>query len=203
MKLLLSLGKFCLDVVSWVLPSFLVLVVLTRPAVMLNRGVPIIQHADHTMIHELFPNSTWGDLEPCGSLFNEAEEFAKAQQCVDEKVWPKTPLKPLKLEPPRCFILKASSPNVFSNPKMGFNFIPMFDGRGIGGVVGVYQPETRTLFIVENIDAAMVYRHELQHFFLHVHDPETEGGGHDQNIWKQCEPPYYTPSDKVKGSTTP
>ena len=95
MKLLLSLGKFCLDVVSWVLPSFLVLVVLTRPAVMLNRGVPIIQHADHTMIHELFPNSTWGDLEPCGSLFNEAEEFAKAQQCVDEKVWPKTPLKPI------------------------------------------------------------------------------------------------------------
>lgn len=109
----------------------------------------------------------------------------------------KTPLATnnLDLPIPRCFIVKAQSPNVLSRD--GINFIMIFDMTGVGAVVGVYQPETRTVFVVENTDAALIYRHELQHYFLHIHDPETAGGGHDQPIWQHCEPPYYTPSDRV------
>lgn len=194
-------AKTTLYVTSLLLPSFLVLVVLMQPAIQLSRGVPIIHKADHTQIHELFPNATWDDLEPCGKYFNEREEMNKALQCVNTKVWSQTPINPEGLNPPRCFIVKANSPHVFSSDKMGFNFIPVFDGLRMGGVVGVYQPETHTVFVVENIDAAMIYRHELQHFFLHIHDPETEGGGHHQNIWRQCELPYYEPSLKVKVQT--
>jgi hypothetical protein len=191
-------AKAAIYLFSLVLPSILVFNVLMQPAILLNRGVPIVHKADHTLIHELFPHSTWDDLEPCGKYFNEREEMGKALQCVNTNVWPDSPLNAQKLNPPRCFVVKANSPNVFSSDKMGFNFIPVFDGLRMGGVVGVYQPETHTVFVVENVDAAMIYRHELQHYFLHLHDPETEGGGHHQNIWRQCEPPYYEPSIKVK-----
>jgi hypothetical protein len=167
---------------------------------MLNRGVPIVQAKDKAAIHELFPDSTWDDLEPCGKHFNEIKEFNQALQCVNTKVWSKNPLNAEELLPPRCFVIKAQTPNVFTHPELGFNFLPIFDLTGMGAVVGVYQPETKTVFIVENIDAGMIYRHELQHYFLHLHDPITAGGGHFQEIWKICEPPRYTPSVKTKVS---
>ena len=188
---------------------FAITLLLAQPSVGLNRGQTISASAtDQYMIHELFPHSSWNDLEPCGLHFNEQEEFNKALQCVNTKVWPKSPIvKEEFTHIPRCFIVKAHSPDVYTSPKAGFNFWPIFEvtpvGVQTGAVVGVYQPETRTVYIVENVDAAMVYRHELQHYFLHEHNPETGGGGHDQKIWKQCEPPYYTPSDKVKPLVTP
>ena len=187
-----------------VLPSILVLIVLTTPVLPFVSGSSIsIQSSSRPPIHELFPNATWNDLEPCGIHFDEQKEFEKALQCVNNNVWRDTPLeKPEQTHIPRCFIVKANSSDVFTRPDIGFNFLPFFwfsfSGLEIGAVVGVYQPETRTVFVVENVDAAMVYRHELQHYFLHMHDPETQGGGHDQEIWHKCEPPYYTPSDKVK-----
>lgn len=181
------------------LPAILVLCVLTQPQILMNRGVPVVGKTDHAQIHELFPNSSWNDLEPCGNYFDELEEFRKARSCVNEKVWPESKLDTNELEfpIPRCFIVKSHGPNVLS--KNGINFLPVIDPlMGIGAVVGVYQPETRTVYVVENIDAAMIYRHELQHYFLHEHDPETTGAGHDQQIWQSCEPPYYTPSAAVK-----
>jgi hypothetical protein len=179
------------------LPSVLVLAVLSRPDINANSGVSALGATRHPVIHELFPNSSWNDLVPCGHYFDEQEEFRKARQCVNEKVWANRPLTTNEKDfpIPRCYIIKAQSPNILS--KDGINFLPIFDFTGVGAVVGVYQPETRTVFVVENVDAPMVYRHELQHYFLHEHDPETEGGGHDQNIWQQCEPPYYTPSKKA------
>jgi hypothetical protein len=180
------------------LPSVLVYSVLMSPVILLNRGVPAISKVEHTEIHELFPNSSWNDLVPCGQYFDEQEEFRKARSCVNKEVWSDRPLSEDELEYtiPRCYVVRAQSPNVLS--KDGVNFFPIIDERGLGAVVGVYQPETRTVFVVENIDAPAVYRHELQHYFLHEHDPETQGGGHDQLIWEKCEPPFYEPSDKVK-----
>jgi hypothetical protein len=182
---------------------------IVAPPIALLRGESLAAQAtDATIIHELFPRSSWNDLEPCGLHFNEQEEFNKALQCVNTNVWPDSPIvKEEFTHIPRCFIVKAHSPDVYTSPKAGFNFWPMFEptpmGIAVGAVVGVYQPETRTVYIVENIDAAMVYRHELQHYFLHEHDPETGGGGHHQKIWEKCEPPYYTPSDKVKSADEP
>lgn len=202
MKLLLRILLTAASVVTRTffiaLPSILVYSVLMNPVIMLNRGVPAIGKVDHAEIHGLFPNSSWNDLVPCGQYFDEQEEFRKARSCVNKEVWPDRPLSEDELEYtiPRCYVLRAQSPNVLS--KDGINFLLIFDGLEMGAVVGVYQPETRTVFVVENIDAADVYRHELQHYFLHEHDPETQGGGHDQLIWQNCEPPFYEPSEKAK-----
>lgn len=195
---LCALISFTFRITTALLPSVLVYAVLMTPQIYFNRGVPSIGRTDHAAIHELIPNSSWNDLEPCGKYFDEQEEFRKARSCVNQKVWSDTPLTENELDfpIPRCFIVKAQSPNVLS--KDGINFVPIFDYQGLGAVVGVYQPETRTVFVVENIDAPDVYRHELQHYFLHEHDPETQGGGHDQPIWEKCEPPYYEPSPKAQ-----
>ena len=198
LEALASVVFFTFRIFSAILPSLLVYAVLMTPEVSLNRGVPIVSRIDHAAIHELIPNSSWNDLEPCGKYFDEQEQFRKARSCVNKEVWSESPLTENELEfpIPRCFIIKAQSPNILS--KDGINFIPIFDQDGVGAIVGVYQPETRTVFVVENIDAPEVYRHELQHYFLHEHDPETEGGGHDQAIWQRCEPPYYEPSERAK-----
>lgn len=201
MRLLFSL---ILDVIfvsckmlSLILPSLLVYVVLMQPQIIMNRGVNVITAAKPDKIHELIPNSRWSDLKPCGELFDEQEEYNKALQCVNEKVWTKRPQPATAI--PRCFIISTSSPDVYSDRSETFNFVPVRDIFGqVGAVLGVYQPETRTVFIVENVDSAQVYRHELQHFFLHLHDPETQGGGHHQEIWHQCEEGYYSPSIKAK-----
>lgn len=195
---LLSFIRFSIHLFFLTLPSILVFAVLTNPVIMFNRGVPALGSSEHTAIHELFPQSSWNDLVPCGQYFNEPEEFRVARSCVNQKVWSDRPLSENELDfpIPRCYVIKSQSPNVLS--KDGINFLPIFDADGLGAVVGVYQPETRTVFVVENIDAAQVYRHELQHYFLHEHDPETTGGGHDQKIWEKCEPPYYEPSEKAR-----
>ena len=101
----------------------------------MNRGVSVISKVDHAEIHPLFPNSSWNDLEPCGKYFDELEEFRKARQCVNDNVWPERKLETNELEfpIPRCFIVKAHGPNVLS--KDGINFIPIFDGMGVGAVV--------------------------------------------------------------------
>lgn len=187
------------------LPAILVVVALTENQLLLRQGKALAVATDKQIIHELFPNSSWNDFEPCGKYFNEQEEFNKALSCVNTKVWPETPITSAEqAHIPRCFIVKAGGPDIFTKDGLGFNFVPVMDvspaGIAIGAIVGVYQPETRTVFIVENIDAPAIYRHELQHYFLHSHNPETEGGGHHQSIWQKCEAPYYTPSDKVKQS---
>jgi len=179
------------------LPSLLVYTVLTQPAIIMNRGLPLVEIANQPLIHELLPHTRWGDLKPCGTVFDEQEEFNKARQCVNQTAWRKRPVSE-ELEIPRCYIVSASSPDVYSEKTGTFNFIPVVDIYGIGAVLGVYQPETRTVFIVENIDAAQVYRHETQHYMLHEHDPETRGGGHHQEIWQSCEAPYYSPSIEAK-----
>lgn len=183
---------------------------IIQPPISLSRGesIAVSGHSDRQLIHELFPRSTWNDFEPCGLHFDEQKEFNAALQCVNEHVWSKTPITDDTVTHlPRCFIVKANSIDIYSRPDIGFNFVPEFfatpAGIQVGAIVGVYQPETRTVFIVENVDAPMIYRHELQHYFLHAHNPETGGGGHDQEIWQKCEPPYYTPSDKVKPAVKP
>lgn len=198
--------SFSCSVLFCIFAGIFVFFSVLAPPIQLSQGQSIVtSKADAHIIHELFPSSTWNDFEPCGLHFDEQKEFNTALQCVNTKVWPDSPITDETVTHlPRCFIVKAHSPDIYSRPDIGFNFVPIFDvspaGVAVGAVVGVYQPETRTVFIVENIDAPMIYRHELQHYFLHAHDPITGGGGHFQEIWKRCEAPYYTPSDKVPGA---
>jgi len=191
--LLLTLRGFLLFV-----PSFLVFAVLSRPEIIMNRGLPIVQIANQPTIHEIIPNTRWDSLKPCGTAFDEQQEFNAARQCVNQKAWKDSPIS-LDLEIPRCFIITVNSPDVFGDESGTFNFIPITSMFGdVGAVLGVYQPATRTVYIVENVDAAQVYRHETQHYMLHIHSPETGGGGHHQEIWHECEAPYYSPSIEAK-----
>lgn len=145
-------------------------------------------------LNDFAPHTRWIHLAPCGIYFDEEVEYAKAIECVNTKVYPDSKIGEYKL--PRCFVVTTASPNVVSNGS--FNMIAIRVGFAqISGVVGFYETVTDTLFIVENIDAAMIYRHELQHLFLDIHDG-LGGGGHDQEIWKQCEAPYYEPSAEAQ-----
>jgi hypothetical protein len=141
----------------------------------------------------LTKNTTWNHLLPCGVYFNEQEELNKALKCVNKKVYNEEQIS-FQTIAPRCFIISASSPDVYSNN--GVNFVPLVTFFERGSVLGYFDTDTETLFVVENLDAAAIYRHELQHYFLKLKGGD--GGGHYQDIWKQCEPPYYTASDKVK-----
>lgn len=191
---LICVLRFLLRCIYVSLPALLVLMVLSSHLRLKPAQYIIDDHKDE-LVHEILPRTRWGHLRPCGTLFDEKKEFEIAKQCVNERVWQDDPIE----EPyiPRCFLISADSPDVFASPE-GFNGIPLLTPFGFGMVVGVYQPETQTVFIVENEDSAQIYRHELQHFFLHLHSPITEGGGHYQDIWKQCEAPYYEPSIDVK-----
>lgn len=197
LSFLFSAIQVFLKTVAIFLPSFLVFLVLTQPNIWANHGNPVFSVVADNPVHEILPNTTWEHLKPCGIYFNEKEEFDRALQCVNERVWPESPVSE-ETTIPRCFIVSTSSPDVMRFPDHPFNAIPIITIFGAGLVVGVYQPETHTVFVVENEDAAATYRHELQHLFLHIHDPETGGGGHHQPIWEKCEPPYYEPSAKNK-----
>lgn len=188
------------------LPALLVLLTFSlptvhpKPVIPTVPGISTIAHAKDFPAHNFIPKTRWGQLEPCGAHFDEIKEYNKAKQCVNEKVWPEAAGGAITQEyPPRCFVVPAQSADIYRIVDGGYNAIIVFDPiHGIGGVVGFYDPNTRTVFVVENEDAPRIYRHELQHFFLHLYTPETRGGGHYQKIWKECETAYYEPSEKTK-----
>jgi hypothetical protein len=218
MRLIRSAGRFVSSAIKFIslavfrasiafAPAALVILTLNfadpRPQVIepLPPGISHVAHAKNTKVHDMLPRTPWAQLEPCSAHFNEQKEYEKAKQCVNDKVWrPEDGTDAIKQEyPPRCFVVPAHSADVSRIEKDGFNAIVIFDPfMGYGAVVGFYHPPTRTLFVVENIDAPRIYRHELQHFFLHLYEPESEGGGHFQPIWDICEPPYYETSEEVK-----
>lgn len=143
-----------------------------------------------SLVHEAFPETRWEHMQPCGIYFNEQEAFQEALSCVNN-VWGSNAL-PVSLKAPRCFIVSSSSPNLYYNETYGFNYVPV----QFGGIVGVYQPETMTVFVTQNIDAKEIYQHEVSHYLLHLRFPNTGGGGHDQDIWKSCYEPTYSPSTR-------
>lgn len=192
------LCKFLVQLFFLLLPTIILITLIETKQIEIPsaRAVPkIVTNAE--IIHDLFPNTKWEHLKPCGQFFNEEKEFKEALSC-SLRVWPTGNLHEISLDltPPRCFIVGVASPDLYG--MKDFNFLPVQTIAGTQGVVGVYQPASRTVYIVENIDSALVYRHELQHFFLHLQEPWTRGGGHYQDIWKKCEPPYYTPSQKAR-----
>ena len=157
-----------------------------------SNSVSTINMHTNVVIHELFPNTHWSHLKPCGTLFHEQSEFQKALQCVNTKVWSDKPLVNLVI--PRCFIVSNDSPDVRTDKTKFVNFIPVPGGA----IVGVYQPKTQTVFVVSNEDAAIIYRHELQHHFQHGYYPSSLGAGHTGPIWEKCEAAQYTPSARAR-----
>lgn len=171
------------------LPSILVLYTLSTPVVKLNRAISGVKTPQKEIVHEMIPNTKWIHTLPCGQFFNEQAEFEKSKSCAN-KYYQNDQISNSII--PRCYVISAASPDVYSSESGEiFNFVPVSSSSGIAAVVGVYEPFSRTIFLVENRDLSEVYRHELQHFFLHHMDPQSLGAGHHQEIWTRCEPRYY------------
>lgn len=195
MKTLEKFISITCKTLALVLPSVLVFVALNHPTIRAKRARPIFQIVDNNPVHEVIPDTSWSHMRPCGEMFDEQKEFGRSLQCVNSNVFPDSPVVGVLL--PRCFIVSSSSPDVVRHQEAAFNAILLVDLFDINLIVGFYEPETETVFVVENEDAAATYRHELQHHFLHL----KVGGGnasHSHEIWQKCESPHYVPSVKNK-----
>lgn len=147
------------------------------------------------LVHPFFPFTQWKHVKPCGEFFDEVKEFNKALECSNKNRFDLTPINQQQVFPPRCFIITTDSPDIRTSENGVFNYwnIGFFF---YSGIVGLYEPEQKTIFIAENFDAPMIYRHELQHYFLDL--MEGDGNGrHDDLIWSVCEPSHYSPSQEA------
>lgn len=176
-------------VISLILPSFLVYSIMLRPEIVLMRGQPVIGIVDEQKIDRILPNTRWGHLTPCSKWFNEYVEFNKVIQCVNSKLFKNDPILDLAL--PRCYVISVNSMDVFASDDKKYNFLVYTNGLNYTAMVGFYQEDTNTIFIVENVDTATVYRHEVQHFILDVHTKIGSDINHSHDIWKYCEANSY------------
>jgi hypothetical protein len=164
-----------------------------------NSGVATDAIKRNPVIHEIFSKTRWSEVRPCAEYINEMQQFDKAKSCSNlafVSEYNKT-LPDSVSTPPRCFVLPHGSPDVFFSEENYMNFSPIRIGNmGFLSIVGLYHPETETIFLVENYDIAKVYRHELQHYFQHKLDPQLLKHNHKGLVWNLCEPKYYTTSQE-------
>lgn len=140
---------------------------------------------------ELIPLTLPKHLVPCDRAIDTASEFKRALDCSKGAI----PGLPSDLAPPSCFLISASSPDVYRAPE-GFNFITTgIDMRF--QVVGFYDRESRTVYVVENQEAPQIFRHELQHYFLDA--VGLVDLGHKHEVFNTCEPAYFTPQGTISG----
>jgi hypothetical protein len=177
-------------VFSIVLVLFLSLFSFSNPLHKINK-LEVTNSNSKLLYYVLIPFTTEKYLIPCSKYFNEQEEFNKARQCVDRKVFTNNEM-PKTITLPTCYIISKKSPDVETSKDKVFNFIN-FTILMKGGIVGFYLEENHSIFVVENIDDEMIYRHELQHYFLKLVEGDANAA-HDHRIWQECEPPHYDPS---------
>lgn len=195
-RICLFLLAICAKLLKWI--SIFVVAILLAAQIAGN-PIPVVPGiptpspiVGSKQIHEIIPHTRWSHLRPCGAYLDEQEEFAAARQCVNSKVplFKKKPVPQTALVP-RCFVITTDSPNVLQGPS--HNAIPIIDifrGR-MGGILGFYDSSTQTVYVVENVDVAQIYRHELQHHFQHITGHTVN---HEGEVWNKCEPPLYEPS---------
>ena len=136
------------------------------------------------------PHTEWRHLRPCGTFFNEMENFDNSLQCINERVFMPELHNTLQAIPPRCFIVTKESPDIRVGE--GFNYMS-FDLLSEMKILGFYTQWDNTTYITETYDAAAIYRHEVGHQFLGQMTGNADAR-HLSNVWKTCETQYYTPS---------
>lgn len=150
-------------------------------------------------VHQYLQSTGWDHVKPCGAFFREEKEFETAKLCSDAAL--KKELNksiPSDLVIPRCFVVLKSSPQVSYSPLYKMNAILLRGFVRMFAIVGLYEPSSHTIFLVENYDLTMIYRHELQHYFQHIVEPALIEKNHEGLIWDMCEPRTYTPSHEQK-----
>lgn len=141
-------------------------------------------------IHYLIPFTKKEDLMPCEKAFDASRNFNEALSCSNSTVFSSSPLK--DVNPPQCYVITGNSPDVMESEDGSFNYIST-SILLVERILGFYEEEDQTIYLVETYDMEQVYRHELQHYFLHLKEGDGNGA-HDHAIWQSCEPPTYTPS---------
>ena len=156
---------------------------------------------------DIFPGSIESDFVPCSEVFDADAEFDKALECTNSSGALAEKLVVTKR--PSCRVAKATSKGV--SRADSFNYLDMIvpqlvitqDGQvGIRiirmAVLGLFVPETENMYIVENTDQEIIYRHELQHYFLKLGGSKEQGNEHSSDVWKKCEAPRYSPTTRAK-----
>lgn len=150
-------------------------------------------------VNPYFQQTGWDHVKPCGAFFQEKSEFDKAKTCSNaafQKELNKT--IPENLVIPRCFVISKASPQVSYSPLYKMNAVLLRNFIQMFAIVGLYEPESHTIFLVENYDLTKIYRHELQHYFQHIVEPALIERNHEGLVWDVCEPRTYTPSEQQK-----
>lgn len=152
------------------------------------------------IVHPVFSKTKWDQVKPCGAFFDEKFHFEKTKVCANlafskesKKTIPNTVIIP------RCFVISKSSSDIAYSSLFKMNAAIVKTLMEFLIVVGLYEPTDRTIFLIENHDLPMIYRHELQHYFQHLLDPKLIEKNHEGLIWDICEPRKYVPSeDQIK-----
>jgi len=176
----------------------LVLFILFPSTTFTNNLEAISLKPTRKLINFLIPFTKSDHLSPCSNYFNVEEEYYKSLSCSNKKVFSKESYnKTLKdLVIPQCFVITTKSPDVVQTKALNYLNSTVLSNDGI---VGFYDEKTKAIYIVENFDAPMIWRHELQHYFLDLVDKDANGS-HDHTIWQRCEPKNYQISKEAQAA---
>lgn len=142
------------------------------------------------IVHPLIPRTRKELLIPCRNIMDYHKVVREALACTNEQVYPEDPIKSFVL--PECYIIPTTSPDVIKDPSGQFNFITLGIDLSFK-ILGFYEDQTNTIFVVQSFDQVLTTKHEIQHAVLH----QREGDGdarHVHQIWERCQPGYYDPS---------
>lgn len=151
------------------------------------------------MVHRAFPRTSWSHVRPCNQYFDENMNYNRARSCSNAASFFETgQTVSNSVSSPKCFVITSSSPDVRHSPVYKMNGVILYGPISRYVIVGLYEPTSETIFLVENYDLPMIYRHELQHYFQFKIDPEAKKKDHEGLVWDVCEPKTYTPSKEQK-----
>jgi hypothetical protein len=172
-----------------------------KPKVNTKQELPPVDEAS-----ELFPLSSPEDFISCDKVFDDEANYNQALECVNNSGVLREKLNPGPK--PKCWVVKTTSPDI--KPALSFNYLAKLiptlvispDGRPdfkilTLNILGLFDPLTDNMYVVENIDQDIIYRHELQHHFLKLANVENDNS-HSSDVWKKCEAATYKPSRKAK-----
>ena len=180
---------------KWIVGVIIAVSLFFSPVKGFSEDSKVIQEKS-TAVHPLIPFTAEKHLVKCEDYLDYDKEYNQSLQCTAKKALPQ--LRTKNLKKPKCYIITNKAPDVHVGPV--FSFVSsglIFRER----IVGFYEDQTETLYIVENTDAPMILRHELQHYFLDKVKKNGDGA-HVHKVWSVCEPAHYTPSKEAirKGS---
>jgi hypothetical protein len=145
------------------------------------------------------PHTTWNDLRSCGEYFDEMQEYKNSRTCTYSSLLHNEKLTAIIDPPlPRCYVIGANSKDVVYSHGASANVIMRIDfpSFSVVEILGFYDSDTSTIYIVENFDIDRIYRHEIQHYIIDTVYPGFKDLDHSSSVWSNCEPKTYGPTTK-------